>query len=64
MWSQQWTPVSWPASRAPGVIGAEREEKRRGHAVLAQELDERRHPLAGAAQRVDVDLQREAHDGR
>ena len=54
-----------PPDRAAGVVGAEAEQERRADAVLAEQLDQRRHALARAAQRVDVDLEREAHgEGR
>jgi hypothetical protein len=46
---------------AAGVIGAERKEKRRVGRVLLQENGEVRHSFACAAQRVDVDLEREEH---
>jgi hypothetical protein len=45
--------------RAARVIGTEREEERRVGQVLPQEDDQVRHALARAAQRVDVDLERE-----
>jgi hypothetical protein len=47
--------------RAAGVIGTQREEERRVHIVLAQQLDEIRHALARPTQRIDVDFEAELH---
>jgi hypothetical protein len=57
----QETRAQHAADRAAGVVAAEREEERGVDIVAAEQLDQRRHALARAAQRVDVHLQPETH---
>src|SRR6516165_2710091 len=46
------------------MVGTERKQERRADIMPPQRLDEPRHPLAGSAQGIDVDLEREAHRAR
>ena len=47
---------------ASGVIGTDREQKRRDHAMPAEQLDQIGNALARSAKRVDVDFKPEPHD--
>src|SRR6185436_6496699 len=53
-----------PFDGAPGVVGSEAEEEARTGAAALEQPGEAGHAFAGAAEGVDVDLQRELHPTR
>jgi hypothetical protein len=43
------------------VVGTDAEQERCARVVPMQHLEQARHAIAGAAQRIDIDLEREKH---